>query len=125
MPLMTPVNAAELAAMQAEAVAAVCDKACVVQRKSPRVPTAQGGNSATYETVETTVIGLSEPSAGTLQNYQYLVGALATWVGKMPVTTTTQELDQLLVDGEKLLVKKILKPRSIEILRTVLVVEVK
>ena len=124
MPAMNALSAAELASLQADAVNAACDKVCVVKRKSPRVPTAQGGNNATPQIVETTVVGLEPPNATDLQNYDYIIGSKAAWRAKMPVATVTQELDQLIVEGQTLEVAKRLKPRSIEILRTFLVVEV-
>ncbi len=122
---MLAVSAAELAAIQADAVTAVCDQVCVVQRKGARVPTSQGGNSATYATIETTVAGMAEPTAGQLTNYQYLIGSLAAWTVRLPVASVAQELDHLVIGGQTLEVKKVLRPRSYEALKTVLAVEVK
>jgi hypothetical protein len=118
-------DAAELADIQADAVAATCDQVCVVQRAGSRTPEPEGGGTTTPTTVETTVAGLSQPTAGMLQNYGYLVGSLSAWQVKLPVVSVAQEKDTLLIGGQKLQVVKRLSPRSYAALLTCLCVEVK
>ena len=124
MPSMNAISPAELAAMQAEAVAAACPDPCVVSRGT-RTPEAQGGASVAYSTVETTVAGMAEPSPSQLQNYGYLIGSLAAWQVKLPVASVTQEKDRLTIKGQTLNVIKLLSPRSYPVLLTVLATEVK
>ena len=123
MPTMNPVSASELASIQRDLVAAVCDKTCVTKRPTK----SQDGmlsESVTYNLVETTVIGLSEPTGSQLQNFDYKIGTLKAFQGKMPVTANVQEQDHLDVDGQELIVQAILTPRSYAGLLTVLVTEV-
>lgn len=132
---MLPISADELALIQGDAVAATCDKACVITRTPLNTPDAYGSPSkpsSGYSTVETTVAGLSEPSAGQLQNYDFVIGSLAAWQVKLPINnpttglpTNVQHQDHLLIDGQTLEVHVILDPRSYASLLTVLAAEVK
>jgi hypothetical protein len=129
---MTPISQAELAQIQADAYTASCDLPCVVQRGT-RTPNAQGGASVTWNTVVQTfppgfspplLAGLSQPSAGQLQNFGYLIGDLAAWQAKLPVWANVAEKDRLMISGETLTVQKDLTPRSYPALLTCLVTEV-
>lgn len=117
-------DALELAQIQADAAQAACDQACTVQRFT-RTPDAQGGGTPGWNTVATCNAGLSQPSAGQLQNYDYIVGSLATWQVKLPIGTNIQEQDRLVIAGQTLNVVKLLNPRSYPALITVLATEVK
>lgn len=123
---MLPVSAAELASIQADAAAAACDQACTIKRLV-RTPEAQGGATTTLTTVSPNglLAGMAEPTAGQLTNYGYLIGSLAAWQVKFPVSTSVQEQDQLFIAGQQLNVVKILSPRSYPGLLTVLATEVK
>lgn len=129
---MLPISAAELASIQADTVAATCDKTCVIARASLNTPDNYGSpTKPSYSTVETTVCGVAEPTGSQLQNYDFLVGSLKAWQVKLPINnpttgfaTNVQHQDHLLIDGETLEVHVILKPRSYEALRTVIAAEV-
>lgn len=122
--MMNAISDAELLSIQAAAVRAACPDACEVSRPT-RTSEPGGGAMIAYNTVETTVAGMSEPTAGQLANYGYLVGDLATWQVKLPVASVTQEKDRLTIKGQPLNVVKRLDPRSYQILLTCLCTEVK
>ena len=120
------ISAVELASIQADAVDAACDKTCVIKRASLNTPDAYGSaTKPSYSTVTTTVAGLAEPTAGQLQNYDFLIGSLAAWQVKLPVGTDVQHQDHLVIDGQTLEVHVILTPRSYAALLTVIAAEVK
>lgn len=121
---MLPVSDAELASIQSDLVAAVCDQTCVTKRKVT-APDGLLSETEDFEPVETTVIGLSEPTGSQLANFDYKIGSLKAFQGKMPVAANVQEQDHLEVEGQELIVQSILTPRSYAGLLTVLVTEVK
>jgi|SRR5689334_13277483 hypothetical protein len=123
MPMMNPVSASELAQIRADVQAAACDKTCVIQRKT-KSSDGMLSETETWNTVTTTVIGLSEPTGLQLQNFDYKIGSLKVFQGKVPIGTDVAEQDHLLVDGQQLVVQVILTPRSYASLLTVLVSEV-
>lgn len=122
------ISASELAKIQADVAAVTCSFPCIVQRKVVSRD-AFGSEIETWSTIETTSCGLSEPSAGQLQNYDYLIGSLAAWQVKLPYATNVQHKDHLLITGEftqqTLVVQVILEPRSYASLLTVLASEIK
>lgn len=120
---MNLVSAQELAQIQADTVAAVCDKTCVTQRPT-KAKDGLLSETDDFITVETTVIGLSEPTGSQLQNFDYKIGSLKAFQGKMPVNANVQEQDHLLVNGQELIVQALLTPRSYASLLTVLITEV-
>ena len=122
---MNPILAAELTAIQTEAVAAALDKTCVIKRATVQAADTYGSHTKTYTTVATVMAGMSEPTAGQLANYDFMIGSLAAWQIHFAVGTDVQHQDQLLIDGETLEVNVILKPRSYQILLTVLASEIK
>jgi len=129
---MLAVSASELASIQAEAVAATCDKTCQIWRDlTPKTPDAYGtssssrDNTAAYTLMATTVAGMSEPTPTMLQNYDYLVGSLAAWHVKMPVGSNVAVRDHLVIDTTHVLeVHHVLRPRSYEALISILAAEI-
>lgn len=120
------VTATELAQIQADAVAAVCDKTCIIQRVPSSTQDIYGSASKTsYTTVTTTVAGMAEPTAGQLANYAYRIESLAAWQVHLPVGTDVRAQDWLLIDNQVLEVHVLLTPRSYEALRTVIAAELK
>jgi hypothetical protein len=117
------VGAVELAAIQA-AAAAILDLSCVVERKT-LTPDGQGGSTEAWNPVAAVKVGMAQPTAGQLQNYDYLIGSLAAWQVKFPVGTDVRHQDHLIVGGQTLVVQVIMNPRSYAALLTVLASEVK
>jgi hypothetical protein len=121
---MLAISAAELASIQADAANAACSLTCTIERYEARADDGQGGGTTTLTPVTTVLAGMSEPSGGQLQNYEYLVGAKAAWQVRFPVGTDVLELDRLSIQGKLLTVDKVLQPRSYQALLTVLASEV-
>ena len=119
-----PLDPLELAQIQVDAALQACDIPCTVQRATT-TDEPQGGKTQAWTTVATCLAGMSQPSAGQLQNFDYLVGSLAAWQVKLPIGTNVQEKDQLIIAGQTLNVVKLLNPRSYPALLTVLATEVK
>lgn len=121
-------SASELAQIQADTVAAACSLPCTIQRKT-LTSDGLGQASETWNTVATVNVGMTEPTAGQLTNYDFMIGSLAAWQVKMPVSTNVKEQDHLLVTGQfaqqTLVVQVILEPRSYPALLTVLASEIK
>ena len=130
---MLPVSAAELASIQADAVAAVCDKTCQIWRDlTPTTPDKYGSstssptNTANYTLIHTNVpVGMSQPTAGELQNYDYEIGDKAAWTVHSPVGTDVLERDHLVIEGQTLEVHILLTPQSYPALLSVLTAEIK
>lgn len=120
---------AELALLRSDFAAAVCDLPCQIERASITYPVP--GNAVTTWPVisaPTLLCGMTEPSAGQLTNYDYMIGDEATWHIRFPFGTDVKELDRLLItdkDGTviTLSVKKKLKPRSYAALVSALATE--
>jgi len=126
MPNMTPVSPYELAQMQSDAAAAVCDKPCAILRKvAPGRDIYGHQTQANYQQIEETMCGVAEPTATHLQNYDYVIGSLAAWQVKFPVGTDVQHQDRVVVEGQTLEVHVLMTPRSYPVLLTVLAAEVK
>ena len=122
---MLPVSAAELAAIQADAVAAACDQTCQIYRKTTTAGTS-GEPLSSWALNSTTVAGLNQPSAGQLQNYDYIIGSLSAWQVSLPYGTSVMEQDHLVIPattGETLEVMVLLNPHSYPALLKVLAVE--
>jgi hypothetical protein len=119
-------TAAEMLRIQSDVQAIVCDKPCVIQRATT-TPDAYGTSTETWNTIspDNLKAGLSEPTAGQLQNYDYKVGSLATSQVKLPVGTNVAHEDRIIIEGQTLIVQAILTPRSYASLLTVLASEVK
>lgn len=106
------ISAAELAAMQAT-VGSALDQTITVQRAT-RTSDGAGGFTVTYAPVAVVTGNLAQPTAGQLQNYDYLIGSLSAWQVRVPQFTNVQETDKLLVGGLTLLVQVLLRPHSYE-----------
>lgn len=119
------ISAAELAQIQSDAVAAVCDKTCVVQRATTITKDGYGSETKPYTTIATTVAGMTQPSAGELANYAYIIGDKAAWTVRLPIGTDVTHQDHLIIDGQTLEVHVLLNPRSYEVFHSVIAVEIK
>lgn len=129
---MLAVSAAELAAIQTEAVSAVCDKSCQIWRNLTfSVPDGYGSSSSSksnttaYTLIATTVAGMSEPSGGELQNFDFEIGDKIAWKLHVPIGTDLRERDHAVIEGQTLEVHVILTPRSYPALLSAIVAEVK
>jgi|SRR6185437_2643022 len=117
-------SADQLAQFQATATAAM-DLSITIQRAT-LARTALGGQSESYSDHATVNGNLSQPTASLLQNYDYLIGDLATWQVRMPVGTDVQANDRLSVAGYPLMrVQVVLQPQSYQTAVRLLASEVK
>jgi hypothetical protein len=119
------ISPAELAAMQAVAASAM-DVSIQIQRAT-NARTAMGGTSESYANHGAPVKGnLAQPTAGQLQNYDFLIGALATWQVRLPAGTDVLVNDLLIVAGVPAMrVQVVLDPQSYQTARRVLATEIK
>lgn len=122
------IPASELSQLQSDAVAAACSLPCTIQRKTITKDNL-GQTTEVWNTVATCNVGMAQPTAGQLANYNYRVEDLATWQVKFPVGTNVLPQDQLLITGQflqqALIVQIVLEPRSYPVLLTVLASELK
>ena len=119
------VPASELARIQADMVAAVCDKTCDIYPKVT-TPDAYATPLDTWPTKSATVpCGMRQPSAGELANYDYEIGDKAAWTVVMPVGTVVNHQAHLVIEGQTLEVHILLTPRSYPTLLDVIAVEIK
>jgi|SRR5579875_2202728 len=118
-------SAAELAQLRADAAAAALDQPCTIQRKT-RTSDGMGQSTYTWTTISPhgLMAGMTEPTAGQLQNYDYVIGSLAAWHVRLPYGTTVQYQDRLLIGDKTLTVQVVLEPRSYAALLSVLASEV-
>lgn len=118
-----PVPASEMADIQT-AVASLFDKQCVIQRATA---TSDGylGQTKTWAVINNVQAGMTQPTAGQLANYDYLIGALATWQIRLPYGTDVKAQDHLIIDGQTLVVQVLLNPRSFASTTLLLASEVK
>lgn len=112
----------EMAAIRSVA-AGVLDKPCVVYRKT-RTPDGFLGATETLAPIAAVMAGMSQPTAGQLANYDFLIGALAAWQVKLPYGTPVATQDHLSIAGQTLVVQVILYPRSFASVITVLASEI-
>ncbi len=117
------ISASELARIQADAVAAACDKSCVIQRKTV-TPDGYGTGTEVFATIATVSAGMTQPTGTQLQNYDFLIGSLKAWQIKFPIGTDVKHQDHLVISGQTLVVQVILDPRSYPALLTVLASEI-
>jgi hypothetical protein len=122
MPNMTPVSAQEMASIQSDAVAAVCDKTCQIWRDlTAGTPDAYGSSSSSptntgnYTLQHTTVAGMRAPTAGELTNYAFLIADKLAWTVMLPTGIDVLRRDHLVIDGQTLEVHAILTPQSYSI----------
>jgi hypothetical protein len=121
---MLPVSGSELAGIQADLAAAVCDKPCTIKRAT-LVDDGYGTQTETLSTVANTKVGLEKPSGGLLQNYSELIASQATWLVHFPYGQDVREKDELHVLGSSLIVQEMLDLRSLPGLTDVLATEIK
>lgn len=105
-----PVSAGELAQLQAD-MASLMDQTIQITRRSV-AQGATGNVVPTYGAVATVAGTLSQPTAGQLANYDYLVGSLAAWQVRLPAGTDVRASDRLVVAGQTLEVHVVLTPQS-------------
>jgi len=127
---MLPVSAAELASIQADAVAAVCDKTCQIWRDlTASTIDIYGGSSSSpadtssYTLMHTTVAGMRQPTGGELANYDYLIADKAAWTVLLPVGTDVLHRDHLVIESQVLEVHVLLTPHSYPALDGVIAAE--
>jgi hypothetical protein len=125
MPLMTPISAATLTAIQAQAAAITCDLPCTIMRSTAGTADAYGTQTPSYSPIETTVVGLQEPTGVQLQNYDYLIAAKNAWIAHFPIGTDLAHQDHVVVGGQTLEVHVLLTPRSYPVLLSAIVAEIK
>jgi hypothetical protein len=118
------IPAAELAQIRSDVADAALDIPCIIKRKVT-TPDGRGSFTESFSTIDTVNVGMTEPSAGQLANYAYLIESLAAWQIKFPYGTDVQHQDHLIINGETLVVQVDLAPRSFASLLTVLASEVK
>ena len=119
------VPASELAQLQKDMVAAVCDKSADIYHKVTTTDI-YGTAVDTWPTKNATVVcGMRQPTAGELANYDYEIGDKAAWTVEFPVATVTYEQDHLIIEGQTLEVHILLTPRSYPVLLDVIAVEIK
>src|SRR5258708_99299 len=121
---MSLLAAAETAQLQADFVAAVCDKTCVIQRATT-TSGSYGEPIKPYTSIATTVCGMRQPTAGELQNYAFEIADKAAWTVMMPIGTDVTHGDHLIIEGQTLEVHILLNPRSYEVFHSVIAVEMK
>ena len=117
------ITASELTLMQSDGNA-LLDKTCLI-RRATLTADAYGTQTESWADVTTVDAGMAQPSAGLLANYAFRVGSLATWKVRLPYGTDVQEKDQLVIDGQTLIVQVLLTPQSLAIFASVLASEVK
>jgi hypothetical protein len=110
--------------MRSDFAAAACDQSCVIHRGTSYTGEPQGGGTTTDTVIATVLAGMSEPTSGQLTNYGFLVAARAAWQVKFAYGTDVLEDDTLFIGGKKLIVAKVLTPRSYAALLTALATEV-
>src|SRR5260221_3379401 len=121
---MSLLSTAELTQLQADFVAAACDKVCQVYHKST-TSGSSGEPVPTYTLSATTVAGMTQPGAGLLANYAFLIGSLSTWHVHMPTGIVVAPQDRLTIEGQTLEVNVLLTPQSYAVFTNVLASEVK
>lgn len=117
------ISAAEIARIRADVAAVACDLDCTILRAT-RTPEPQGGASLTWSPLATLKVGMAEPKASQLRNYQYMVGSLAVWIVQLPYGTDIRHGDRLSIAGKMLEVQVDLSPQSYNMLTTVIATEV-
>lgn len=132
---MNAVTAQELSQIQLDVAFAACDQAFKVYRKSI-TRDAYGSETEIFNLIGNINIGVREPTATHLQNYDYLIGSLAAWHVQAPVIVPTGSntipgssvlhQDHLVqVNGSQVLVVQVmLEPRSLHALISMIATEV-
>lgn len=130
---MLAVSQVELAAIQNEAVQAVCDKTASIYRdlteSTPGIygnSTSSKGDTSDYTLMYSGVpAGMAEPTGLELQNFDFEIGDKIAWKLHMPVGTDLQERDHVVIESQVLEVHVILTPRSYPALLAAICAEIK
>lgn len=119
------IDAEELAALQAEVEELTLTDTCDVLRKGPKVRNPEGGFTDSWQAVHTYPCSLT-PSGLTPSEREIAarLGAPVTWNVRVPVSSDVRPTDRLAVLGHTLNVVAVLGPRTLEITRKILCVEV-
>ena len=119
-------SATQLAAFQATATAALDLSGIQVQRAT-RTQNQWGGiGSESWATLATVAGGWAKPSASVMTQYAGLIGALASWVVRLPSGTPIRNGDRLVMpSGDTLLVQADLTESSYSTCVRVLASEVR
>lgn len=132
---MNAISQQELAQIQQDVAFAACDQAFKVYRKSI-TKDAYGSETEVFNLIGNINIGVREPTATHLQNYDYLIGSLSAWHVQAPVIVPTGSSnltgsavlhqDHLVQVGgpQVLVVQVILEPRSYHALMSMIATEV-
>jgi head-tail adaptor len=105
-------------------VTASLDVSCQIQRRV-NAPDSYGSQGETWQTLATVDVNVSQPTAGQMQNYDYLIGSLEAWQVRLPVGTDVQRNDHLLIADQVLEVQAVLAPKSYAISMRVLASEIR
>lgn len=116
-------SAAQLAACQAIANSAA-DQTITIARSTTGAD-GYGHDTETYATVATVQGYVGTPTASMLQNYEYLVGAVTSWLVSVPVGTDLRAKDQITVGGQTLLVQTVMQPEGLQVMLQALAAEIK
>lgn len=104
------ISAADLAAMQATANASM-DTSIAIQAVN-RTSDGAGGFTESWATSSTVNGNLAQPTGQMMQNYDFLIGPLATWMVRLPVGTSVSRDNQLVIGSLTLRVQVVLQPQS-------------
>lgn len=117
-------DATELASIRTDANT-LLTMPCTIKRKSG-TKSAMGQASGTYSVISPAglMAGMRPPTQQELQNYDYLIGSLATWVVKLPYGTSVQPQDQIIIGTNTLEAQQDLSLHSIPVYQLMLASEV-
>lgn len=122
---MLAVSQAELQLIQQELVSAVCDQTCSIYRKTAPTPDGYGSSVPNYTHLSDTVCGVGQPNATHLQNFDYMIGAEASYLVHVPVGTNLLAQDHIVTEAQTLEVHVLLTPESYQGLLSVLCAQIK
>lgn len=60
----------------------------------------------------TVACGMRQPNAGEMQNFDYMIGDKAAWTVHLPIGTTINPQDHIIVESQTLEVHVLLTPKS-------------
>lgn len=103
-------SADELTAIQAAASASF-DQPCVVKRATDTQDTT-GYTTHPWTTVTTTTARMAVPTGSYMQMIADKLSDLKTWLVSLPVGTSVQQNDLLIVGGQTLTVQTVFAPQS-------------
>lgn len=121
---MKPISTAELTMLRTEAASAVCDQACTIKRNTSGSQSSYGHTVPGLSTVETTTVGLGNPTVSQLQTYASKIGSLKTILASFPYGTNVAEDDVVTIGSDDLHVQALLDPSSYDVLTQALISQV-